>query len=40
MTVYAPARYATARLERVLDESTATLTQYCGGAREERRLLP
>jgi DNA/RNA-binding domain of Phe-tRNA-synthetase-like protein len=40
VTVYAPARYLTARLERVLDETTATLTEFCGGTREERRLLP
>ena len=40
VTVYAPARYAAARLERVLDETTATLTRYCGGALEERRSLP
>ena len=40
VTVYAPARYATPRLERVLDDTMATLTRYCGGAAEERRLLP
>jgi DNA/RNA-binding domain of Phe-tRNA-synthetase-like protein len=40
VTVYAPARYATPRLERVLDDTTATLTRYCGGTVEERRLLP
>jgi DNA/RNA-binding domain of Phe-tRNA-synthetase-like protein len=40
VTVYAPARYALPRLERVLDDTVATLTRYCGGAVEERRLLP
>ena len=40
VTVYAPARYATPRLEHVLDDTAATLTRYCGGAVEERRLLP
>jgi DNA/RNA-binding domain of Phe-tRNA-synthetase-like protein len=40
VTVYAPARYATPRLERVLDDTTSTLTRFCGGALEERRLLP
>jgi DNA/RNA-binding domain of Phe-tRNA-synthetase-like protein len=40
VTVYAPARYATPRLDRVLDDTAATLTRYCGGAVEERRLLP
>jgi DNA/RNA-binding domain of Phe-tRNA-synthetase-like protein len=40
VTVYAPARYAAARLERVLDDTAATLTRFCGGAVDERRLLP
>lgn len=40
VTVYAPARYAAPRLDRVLDDTAATLTRYCGGAVEERRLLP
>ena len=40
VTVYAPARYATPRLERVLDDTASTLTRFCGGALEERRLLP
>jgi DNA/RNA-binding domain of Phe-tRNA-synthetase-like protein len=40
VTVYAPARYATPRLERVLDDTAATLTRFCGGTLEERRLLP
>jgi len=40
VTVYAPARYATQRLERVLDDTASTLTRFCGGALEERRLLP
>ena len=39
VTVYAPARSATARLERVLDETVDTLTRHCGGAPRERRLL-
>jgi DNA/RNA-binding domain of Phe-tRNA-synthetase-like protein len=40
VTVYAPARYATPRLSRVLDDTAATLTRFCGGALAERRLLP
>ena len=39
VTVYAPARSATARLERVLDDTVDTLTRHCGGAPRERRLL-
>lgn len=40
VTVYAPARYAAARFERVLDETSSTLTRFCGGAEVERRRLP
>lgn len=40
VTVYAPARYATPRLERVLDDTQATLTRFCGGTVGERRLVP
>jgi DNA/RNA-binding domain of Phe-tRNA-synthetase-like protein len=37
---YAPAGYPTARLDKVLDATTETLTRYCGGTVAERRLLP
>lgn len=40
VTVYAPARYPASRLERVLDETAATLTRYCGGREVDRRRLP
>jgi DNA/RNA-binding domain of Phe-tRNA-synthetase-like protein len=40
VTVYAPARYATMRLDNVLDDTQATLTRFCGGAASERRVLP
>jgi DNA/RNA-binding domain of Phe-tRNA-synthetase-like protein len=40
VTVYAPASYATARLEKVLDGTEATLTRACGGARTLRQVLP
>jgi hypothetical protein len=40
VTVYAPAGYATGRLEQVLDGTEATLTRACGGARVLRRILP
>jgi DNA/RNA-binding domain of Phe-tRNA-synthetase-like protein len=39
VTVYAPATFATARLERILDDTSSTLTRFCGGAVVERRLL-
>jgi len=39
VTVYAPAHYATTRLDRVLDDTTATLTRHCGGTVVDRRLL-
>jgi len=40
VTVYAPADCPAARLGRVLDESQQTLTRYCGGLAQERRILP
>jgi DNA/RNA-binding domain of Phe-tRNA-synthetase-like protein len=40
VTVYAPAAYATRRLEQVLEGTEATLTRACGGARAFRRILP
>lgn len=40
VTVYAPARYAPPRLERVIDDTAATLTRFCGGTEVERRRLP
>lgn len=39
VTIYAPAGYASARLERVLDDTERTLTRHCGGSAVERRLL-
>jgi DNA/RNA-binding domain of Phe-tRNA-synthetase-like protein len=39
VTVYAPAGFARARLERIVEESAATLTHFCGGAVSERQLL-
>ena len=38
--VYAPARYAAARLERVLADTEATLARHGGGTSSDRRLLP
>lgn len=40
VTVYAPAACPAARLAGVLDEAQQTLTRYCGGRVEERRMLP
>jgi DNA/RNA-binding domain of Phe-tRNA-synthetase-like protein len=40
VTVYAPARHAPTRLDRVLDETADTLTRYCGGRELDRRRLP
>lgn len=40
VTVYAPAGYARARLEQVLDDTQATLVRFCGGTPAERRTLP
>ena len=40
VAVYAPAAYNPARLGRVLDETQQTLTRYCGGRAEQRRMLP
>jgi DNA/RNA-binding domain of Phe-tRNA-synthetase-like protein len=40
VTVYAPAACPVARLGRVLDETQQTLTRYCGGLAEQRRMLP
>jgi DNA/RNA-binding domain of Phe-tRNA-synthetase-like protein len=40
VTVYAPAAFATRRLEQVLDGTEATLTGACGGARVLRQILP
>jgi DNA/RNA-binding domain of Phe-tRNA-synthetase-like protein len=40
VVAYAPAGFAPARLEAVLDATAATLTRYCGGRLAERRLLP
>lgn len=37
---YAPAGYASARLDRVLDATVETLTRFCGGTLSERRMLP
>ena len=39
VTVYAPASFAEARLARVLEETEATLTRYCGGRGTERRVV-
>jgi DNA/RNA-binding domain of Phe-tRNA-synthetase-like protein len=40
VVAYAPAGYATARLDKVLDATAETLTRYCGGTVSERRLVP
>lgn len=40
VTVYAPSRLATARVEGVLDDTAATLTRFCGGQVVARLLLP
>jgi DNA/RNA-binding domain of Phe-tRNA-synthetase-like protein len=40
VVAYAPAGYAPARLEAVLDATVETLTRYCGGGVTERRTLP
>jgi DNA/RNA-binding domain of Phe-tRNA-synthetase-like protein len=37
---YAPAGYASARLDRVLEETGETLTRFCGGTVSERHLVP
>jgi DNA/RNA-binding domain of Phe-tRNA-synthetase-like protein len=40
VVAYAPAGYAAARLDAVLDRTAATLTQACGGKATLKRLLP
>jgi DNA/RNA-binding domain of Phe-tRNA-synthetase-like protein len=40
VTVYAPATYAGARLEKVLDGTEETLIRACGGVRSWRQTLP
>jgi DNA/RNA-binding domain of Phe-tRNA-synthetase-like protein len=40
VTVYAPATFAAARLQSVLDATEATLIGACGGKAVERRALP
>ena len=37
---YAPARFAPARVKSVLDETSATLTRWSGGAECYRQILP
>lgn len=37
---YAPARFAPARVKSVLDETSATLTRWSGGAECSRQILP
>jgi DNA/RNA-binding domain of Phe-tRNA-synthetase-like protein len=37
--VYAPGRFPPARLQSVLDETTATLTRWSGGSESARRIL-
>ncbi len=39
VVAYAPAGYATTRLNAVLDGTAETLTRFCGGALRERRIL-
>jgi DNA/RNA-binding domain of Phe-tRNA-synthetase-like protein len=39
VVAYAPASYAQARLERVLAATEDTLTRFCGGTREDCRIL-
>jgi DNA/RNA-binding domain of Phe-tRNA-synthetase-like protein len=38
--VYAPGRFPPARLQSVLDETTATLTRWSGGSEGARQILP
>jgi len=38
--VYAPSRFPTGRVQSVLDETTATLTRWSGGAESARQILP
>ena len=40
VTAYAPAAYARPRLERVLDETSATLTRWSGGSECARQTVP
>jgi DNA/RNA-binding domain of Phe-tRNA-synthetase-like protein len=40
VVVYAPASLGRARLDAVLAETEATLTQHCGGSRTDRRTVP
>jgi DNA/RNA-binding domain of Phe-tRNA-synthetase-like protein len=37
---YAPGRFAPARVQKVLDETAATLTRWSGGAESARQILP
>ena len=37
---YAPAGYASGRLDKILDATASTLTRFCGGTVVERRTLP
>jgi DNA/RNA-binding domain of Phe-tRNA-synthetase-like protein len=39
VVAYAPAGYATGRLDGVLDATSETLTRFCGGTLRERRTL-
>jgi DNA/RNA-binding domain of Phe-tRNA-synthetase-like protein len=39
VTIYAPAAYSPGRLGDVLDATEATLTRFCGGTRNDRRIL-
>jgi DNA/RNA-binding domain of Phe-tRNA-synthetase-like protein len=39
VTVYAPASYNELRLAKVLEETEATMTRFCGGRGSERRIL-
>jgi hypothetical protein len=38
--VYAPSRFPAGRVQSVLDETTATLTRWSGGAERARQILP
>jgi len=38
--VYAPSRFPAGRVQSVLDETTATLTRWSGGAESARQILP
>jgi DNA/RNA-binding domain of Phe-tRNA-synthetase-like protein len=40
VVVYAPARYATTRLDSVLDETAGTLNRWCGARVAQRTTLP